>query len=87
MSAEILEKSKPSKNIIKYLAVLLIFLGALWLSIQSEGQSKFPKSVTDEFTFTAWVNDGEDYLKKNYRWITKIIASYIKSGYYFLEDF
>ena len=43
MSAEILEKSKPSKNIIKYLAVLLIFLGALWLSIQSEGQSKFPK--------------------------------------------
>jgi len=87
MSAEILEKSKPSKNIIKYLAVLLIFLGALWLSIQSEGQSKFPKSVTDEFTFTAWVNDGEDYLKKNYRWITKIIAGYIKSGYYFLEDF
>ena len=87
MSAEILGKSKPSKNIIKYLAVLLIFLGALWLSIQSEGQSKFPKSVTDEFTFTAWVNDGEDYLKKNYRWITKIIASYIKTGYYFLEDF
>ena len=65
----------------------MIFLGALVLSIQSEGQSKFPKSVTDEFTFTAWVNDGEDYLKKNYRWITKIIAGYIKSGYYFLEDF
>ena len=87
MSAEILDKSKTYKNIIKYIAVLLIFLGALVLSIQSEGQSKFPKSVTDEFTFTAWVNDGEDYLKKNYRWITKIIAGYIKSGYYFLEDF
>ena len=87
MSAEILDKSKTNKNIFKYIAVLLIFLGALVLSIQSEGQSKFPKSVTDEFTFTAWVNDGEDYLKKNYRWITKIIAGYIKSGYYFLEDF
>ncbi len=87
MSAEILDKSKTNKNIFKYIAVLLIFLGALLLSIQSEGQSKFPKSVTDEFTFTAWVNDGEDYLKKNYRWITKIIAGYIKSGYYFLEDF
>ena len=87
MSAEILKDSKSSKNIFKYLAVLLIFLGALWLSMQSEGQSKFPKSVTDEFTFTAWVNEGEDYLKKNYRWITKIIAGYIKSGYYFLEDF
>ena len=46
-----------------------------------------PKVVTDEFTFTAWVNDGEDYLKKNYRWFTKIIAGYIKNGYYFLEAF
>ena len=87
MSAEILSKPNTSKNVIKYLVVLIVFLGALWLSSQSEGPSKFPKEVTDKFTFTAWVNDGEDYLKKNYRWITKIIAGYIKSGYYFLEDF
>ena len=87
MSAEILSKPSTSKNVIKYLVVLIVFLGALWLSSQSEGPSKFPKEVTDKFTFTAWVNDGEDYLKKNYRWITKIIAGYIKSGYYFLEDF
>ena len=65
----------------------MVFLVALFLSSQSEGPSKLPKVVTDEFTFTAWVNDGEDYLKKNYRWMTKIIAGYIKSGYYFLEDF
>jgi len=57
------------------------------LSFQNENPSKFPKEITDGFTFTAWVNDGEDYLKKNYRWITKIIANYIKEGYYFLEDF
>ena len=87
MSAEILSKPNTSKNVIKYVVVLIVFLGALWLSSQSEGPSKFPKEVTDKFTFTAWVNDGEDYLKKNYRWITKIIAGYIKSGYYFLEDF
>ena len=68
-------------------AIILVFLVALFLSSQSEGPSKLPKVVTDEFTFTAWVNDGEDYLKKNYRWMTKIIAGYIKSGYYFLEDF
>ena len=67
--------------------VLLVFIGALFLSTQNDGPSKFPKVVTDEFTFTAWVNEGEDYLKKNYRWITKIIANYIKAGYYFLEDF
>ena len=80
-------KLKSSKNIITYSLVLLTFIIALWLSMQSEGPSKFPKVVTDEFTFTAWVNDGEDYLKKNYRWFTKIIAGYIKNGYYFLEDF
>ena len=80
-------KSISSKNIITYSLVLLTFLVALWLSFQSEGPSKMPKVVTDQFTFTAWVNEGEDYLKKNYRWITKILASYIKNNYYFVEDF
>ena len=80
-------KSNYSKNIVTYSVILITFLVALWLSSQSEGPSKMPKVVTDEFTFTAWVNDGEDYLKKNYRWFTKIIAGYIKNGYYFLEDF
>ena len=71
MSSEVTsieEKSNNSKNIITYSAILITFLIALWLSFQSEGPSKMPKVVTDEFTFTAWVNDGEDYLKKNYRW-------------------
>ena len=53
-------KSNYSKNIIKYSVILITFLVALWLSSQSEGPSKMPKVVTDEFTFTAWVNDGED---------------------------
>ena len=82
-----LENKNNTKSIIKYSLVLLVFIGALFLSTQNDGPSKFPKVVTDEFTFTAWVNEGEDYLKKNYRWITKIIANYIKAGYYFLEDF
>ena len=67
MSSEvtsIVEKSNNSKSIITYSVILITFLVALWLSFQSEGPSKMPKIVTDEFTFTAWVNDGEDYLKK-----------------------
>ena len=86
-SSEIMGKSNQSKNIIIYSIIGVVFLIALWLSSQSDGPSKFPKVVTDEFTFTAWVNEGEDFLKKNYRWITKIIASYIKACYYFVEDF
>ena len=58
MSAEghVLEKSYSSKSLIKYILVLAVFVGALWLSFQNDGPSKFPKQITDEFTFTAWVN-------------------------------
>ena len=49
-------KSISSKNIITYSLVLVTFLVALWLSFQSDGPSKMPKVVTDQFTFTAWVN-------------------------------
>ena len=53
MSSEVTiieEKSNNSKNIITYSAILITFLIALWLSFQSEGPSKMPKVVTDEFT-------------------------------------
>ena len=86
-NTEILDKHNNKKNILTYSVILIAFLIDLWLSFQNDGPSKFPKVITDEFTFTAWVNEGEDYLKKNYRWFTKIIASFIKEGYYFLEDF
>ena len=86
-ATQLFEKQKKTKNIITYAVIFIIFVVALWLSTKSEGPSKFPKVVTDQFTFTAWVNEGEDFLKKNYRWMTKIIAGYIKEGYYFVEDF
>ena len=63
-NTEFAGKSNQSKNIITYSIIGIVFLIALWLSSQSEGPSKFPKVVTDEFTFTAWVNEGEDFLKK-----------------------
>ncbi|MDC6483379.1 ABC transporter permease subunit [Candidatus Pelagibacter sp.] len=73
-----------------YLTPTLIFFGivvALILSFQNDEASVFPKFISDQFTFTAWVNEGEDYLRKHIRWFTKIIANYIKNGYYFIEDF
>jgi glycine betaine/proline transport system permease protein len=73
-----------------YLTPTLIFFGivvALILSLQNEEASVFPKFISDQFTFTAWVNEGEDYLRKHIRWFTKIIANFIKNGYYFIEDF
>ena len=88
MSAETSLNNKSRFSL--YLTPSLIFFGiviALILSFQNEEASVFPKFISDQFTFTAWVNEGEDYLKKHFRWFTKIIASYIKNGYYFIEDF
>ena len=59
-----IKKPNYSKGIITYALVGLIFFIALFLSSQSDGPSKFPKEITDQFTFTAWVNEGEDFLKK-----------------------
>ena len=84
--------SSSSNNYIenKLFSRLLIFI-ALAVSIIfvfiGDDVTEFPVFVTDSFTFTAWVNHGEDYLKEHYRWITKLIASYIKASYYALEDF
>ena len=86
-SSEIIAKSHQTKSILTYSIIGIVFFVALFLSSQSDGPSKFPKEITDQFTFTAWVNEGEDFLKKNYRWMTKIVAGYIKACYYFVEDF
>ncbi len=88
MNVKTLINNKSITNI--YITPSLIFFGiiiALILSSQNDEASVFPKYISDQFTFTAWVNEGEDYLRKNFRWFTKIIANYIKNGYYFIEDF
>ena len=44
-----------------YLTPSLIFFGivvALILSFQNDEASVFPKFISDQFTFTAWVNEG-----------------------------
>ena len=69
------------------LLILLAFALSIYLSIQSEEKSVFPELATDAFTFTAWINAGEDYLKDHYKWITRLIASFVKFGYYGFEDF
>ena len=81
------DKYKFNKNLIVYLSIFVIGAIAYYLSIINEDPSVFPKSITDEFKFTAWINAGEDYLKENYRWITRLFASFLKAGYTALENF
>ena len=80
-------KNKLNKNIIFYISIFIIGAVAYYLSIINEDPTVFPKSITDEFKFTAWINAGEDYLKDNYRWITRLFASFLQAGYMALENF
>ena len=66
-----------------FVAVILSF----FLVFQSEDTSEFPEFVTDAFTFTAWVNQGEDFLKVTIKEYTRAISAYVKAGYFMLEDF
>ena len=54
-----------SKNNYQNLIIPGIIFAALllsiWLVFQSEDVSEFPVFVSDSFTFTAWVNQGEDF--------------------------
>lgn len=84
-------KQGASENRFSYLLMpLFIFLGfviSFWLLFQSSEVSNFPEAATSVFTFSSWVNEGEDYLKEHYRWVTRLIASYVNGGYSALENF
>ena len=74
-------------NLFLPLLIFAAFIFSIYLAINSETKSTFPEFATNVFTFTAWINAGEDYLKDHYKWITRLIASYVKTGYYGIEDF
>ena len=81
----------PSKSNYQNLIIpgltFIALLFSIWLVLQSEDVSEFPVFVTDSFTFTAWVNQGEDFLKDNIKVYTSAVAAYVKELYWMLEDF
>ena len=67
--------------------VLAGFTLSLWLAISSAEKTVFPAFISDPFNFSGWINDGESWMKKNYRWVTRLVAGVIKEWYYSVEDF
>ncbi len=72
-----------------FLPAIILFgvVFSLILFFMGENKSEFPEFITDAFTFTAWVNQGEDFLKANIKEYTRAFSSYIKEGYYMFVDF
>ncbi len=63
------------------------FVASLYLVNNATEESEFPLAISEPFQFDVWVNDAEDWLKKNYRDFTRMIAGGIKEALYFVEDF
>ena len=63
------------------------FVVSLAVVSNVEEVSSFPESISEPFEFEQWVNDAEDWLKKNFRWFTRLIAGGIEEALYFVEDF
>ncbi len=67
--------------------VLFGFILSVWLATTSADKTVFPVFISDPFNFSGWINDGESWMKKNYRWVTRLVAGVIKEWYYSVEDF
>jgi glycine betaine/proline transport system permease protein len=76
-----------SPAFIKLALVLVVMLFSVFLVGQLDEKTLFPTAISDPFTFSVWIDDGESWLKQNYRWLTRMIASEIRDVLYVVEDF
>ena len=53
----------------------------------AHGQYAFPKEISDKFHFAEWINNAEDWLEANFRWLTRAIADYIRVALEAVEVF
>ena len=83
----LLSSKSSTQNLIIPGLIFAVILASIWLAFQGEDVSEFPVFITDAFTFTAWVNAGEDFLKDNIKVYTRMVAGYVKDLYWMLEDF
>ena len=61
-------------------AAIVVLLISIVVAGLGAGSHPFPGAVVDNFPFAEWVNDGEAWLKDNYRWLTKAIAGAVGDG-------
>ncbi len=74
-------------RLLMWAAIVLGFFSSIILVRNAGDASVFPAFISDPFQFSEWINQGEDWLKKNYRWFTRMIAGWIETALYTVEDF
>ncbi len=79
--------SQHNKHVYFSVALLIAFIVSLFIVRGAPEPSEFPKAISDPFKFEQWIDAGELWLKDNFRWFTKIIASGIEEVLYVVEGF
>jgi glycine betaine/proline transport system permease protein len=84
-SSSFLTKQTLSNSALPLLVFFVLLLSFYWAS-QIETKTVFPSSISDSFAFTHWIDNGETWLKDNYRWLTRMISHQIRDILYAVED-
>ncbi|MDG1209762.1 MAG: hypothetical protein P8N98_11335, partial [Paracoccaceae bacterium] len=67
-------------------AAIILILSLIVLYTIGEEQV-FPEAATSRFPFADWVNNAEDWLKANLRWLTRAISSGVGWALETVEEF
>jgi glycine betaine/proline transport system permease protein len=84
-SSSFLTKQTLSNSTLPLVVFFVLLLSFYWAS-QIEAKTVFPHSISDSFAFTHWIDNGENWLKDNYRWLTRMISHQIRDILYAVED-
>ena len=76
-----------NQRLFVYLLILAGVVASIFLANTATSPSALPLWITEPFQFAEWINDAEGWLKKNFRWFTRMIAGGIEEVLYFVEDF
>ncbi len=71
---------RERKDTALLVAIVVVLAISIVVASLFAGSHPFPSTLGDSFPFADWVNDGEEWLKDNYRWFTKAIAGAIGDG-------
>ncbi|NQV43835.1 MAG: ABC transporter permease subunit [Rhodospirillales bacterium] len=75
------------KDMLLIISGFLVVAISIAVAVTTTGEQDFPSVVIENFPFADWINLGEDWLKKNYRWLTRAISHGIGSGLDTVETF
>ncbi len=70
-----------------WILAIVILAVSIIVNMITAGTHVFPPSVSEAFPFASWVNGGEDWLRQNYRWLTRAIAGIVRSWLDSVETF